>query len=175
MRSAVQAAVLGLVIERPSYGGEIGSRFEERYFGLLASRRQHVYEALEALSVQGLIEPVRVEPEHGAARDGYRATAKGARAYRRWLRAPIVVSPDTRRQVLIRMACVRPEDVETVEYLLDRYEMAALEAARRRPVRSGNPVDRALDEERRVVVGAMMDWIAWVRDDLRVVASSRTP
>jgi hypothetical protein len=25
----VQAAVLGLVIERPSYGGEIGARFED--------------------------------------------------------------------------------------------------------------------------------------------------
>jgi DNA-binding PadR family transcriptional regulator len=170
VRSAVQAAVLSLVIERPSYGGEIGTRFEERYYGLLSSRRQHVYEALEDLQRQGLIEPFELQGEDGSVRNGYRATAPGARGYRAWLRAPIPVSHDARRQILIRLACTRQEDVATVEQLLDRYEHAALTLARERPVRSGNLVDRALDEERRALVGAKLSWIAWVRDELRVRA-----
>ena len=49
MRSTVNAGVLSLVIEKPSYGGEIGRRFEERYEGLLSSRPQHIYKALEGL------------------------------------------------------------------------------------------------------------------------------
>jgi DNA-binding PadR family transcriptional regulator len=175
VKSAVQAAVLSLVIEQPSYGGEIGTRFEERYYGLLASQRQHVYEALDRLRDQGMIEPVKLHGDDGSARDGYRATAVGARAYRGWLRSPIAVSHDTRRQVLVRLASTRAEDRETVDYLLERYEHAALALARKRPVRSGNVVDRALDEERRVLVGAQLGWIAWVRDDQRAQADTREP
>lgn len=170
MRSAVQAAVLSLVIERPSYGGEIGSRFEERYYGLLSSGRQHVYEALEDLERHGLIERFELQREDGSVRDGYRATGDGARSYRTWLRSTIPVSHDARRQILIRLASTRQEDIATVEQLLDRYEHAALTLARERPVRSDNLVDRALDEERRALVGAKLSWIAWARDELRARA-----
>lgn len=173
MRSAVQAAVLSLVIEKPSYGGEIGTRFEARYEGLLSSGRQHVYEALEDLRVQGLVEPFKVHGSDGSVREGYRGTARGAQAYRRWLGAPLPMSGDTRRQVLIRLASTRPDDLATVERLLDRYEHAALALARERPVVTDNPVERALDEERRVLMGAKLHWIAWMRDELRAQAERR--
>jgi DNA-binding PadR family transcriptional regulator len=167
VRSAVNAAVLSLVIEQPSYGGELGRRFEQRYDGLLASRPQHVYESLDQLRVQGLIEPFAIEGEDGSPRDGYRATAKGAAAYRRWLRAPIRISKNARQEVLIRLASTRPDDYATVEHLLDCYEQSVLALARMRPIRSGNAVDRALDEERRAMADAKLRWIAWARDDLR--------
>jgi len=167
VRSTVNAAVLSLVIERPSYGGEIGRRFEDRYDGLLASRPQHVYKALDQLKLQGLIEPMAIETDNGSTRDGYRATANGARAYRGWLRTPIPLSKDAPLEIMIRLASTRPEDIDTAEFLLDAYEQAVLATASRRPVRSKSVIDRALDEERRVVVGARLRWTAWMRDELR--------
>jgi len=167
MRSLVQAALLALVIERPSYGGEIVGRYEDRFFGLLGSGRHHLYDALRRLRAQGLIELTLIELEDGTTREGLRATALGAQRYRVWLRAPIEISHDTRRQVMIRLACVRASDIETIEYLLERYELAVLELARRRPVQSDNLVLRAVDEERRAAAGGKLNWVAWMRDELR--------
>ena len=168
MRSAVNAAVLSLVIEQPSYGGEIGRRFEERYDGLLASRPQHVYEALKQLRLQGLIEPITIEAEDGSSHDGYRATANGARAYRGWLRASVPLSKDAPLEIMIRIASTRPDDVATAEFLLDAYEQAVLATTSRRPVRSESIIDRGVDEARRVVVGARLRWIRWMRDEMRI-------
>ena len=171
MRSSVNAAVLSLVIERPSYGGEIGRRFEERYDGLFDSRPQHMYKALDDLEEDGLIEPWFVEDEHGLERDGYRATASGARAYQAWLRSRIRPSKRIREEVLIRFASTRPEDVETVEYLLDCYQQAVMAFAAVPRIRTDNLVERALDKERQTLADGTLRWIAWARDELR----TRTP
>jgi DNA-binding PadR family transcriptional regulator len=167
VRSSVNAAVLSLVIERPSYGGEIGRRFEERYDGLFDSRPQHMYKALDDLEEDGLIEPWPVEDEHGIERDGYRATAKGARAYQAWLRARIRPSKRVREEILIRFASTRPEDTETVEYLLDRYQEAVMMLAAVPRIRTESLVVRALDKERQTMVEGTLRWIAWARDELR--------
>jgi DNA-binding PadR family transcriptional regulator len=167
LRSSVNAAVLSLVIERPSYGGEIGRRFEERYDGLFDSRPQHMYKALDDLGADGLIEPWPVEDEHGIEREGYRATAKGARAYQAWLRSRIRPSKRVREEILIRFASTRPEDTETVEYLLDRYQQAVMALAAVPRVRTDNQVVRALDKERQTMVDGTLRWIAWARDELR--------
>jgi DNA-binding PadR family transcriptional regulator len=167
VRSAVNAAVLSLVIEKPSYGFEIGRRFEERYDGLLAPHQQHVYRALRRLERAGLVEPIQLEAEDGSVRDGVRATAKGARVYRAWLREPVPPGGDAPLQLKIRFASTRAEDVETALYLVDAYERAVLALARGRAVRSSSVIERALDEERRVAVDAALRWVAWVRDELR--------
>lgn len=175
MRSTVNAGVLSLVIEKPSYGGEIGRRFEERYEGLLSSRPQHIYKALEELEKQGLIERMPLDDpdwEHQPLR-GYRATGDGARAYRSWLRAPIPASGRTRHEVMVRLASTRPGDLESAEHLLDSYESAVLAVARRRPAPSANVIDRLIDEERRTLADAQLRWIARARDELREVAPAR--
>lgn len=167
MRSAVNAAVLSLVIERPSYGGEIGRRFESRFEGMLAPRQQHIYRALQRLEEDGLIEPIPLEGEDGSVRQGWRATAAGARSYRAWLREPVPLGDDALTQLRIRLASTRADDLETARHLVDEYERAALALARRRPPRSDSLIERALDEERRVAADAALRWVAWLRDELR--------
>jgi DNA-binding PadR family transcriptional regulator len=171
VRSAVNAGVLSLVIEKPSYGGEIGRRFEARYEGLLGSRPQHVYKALEDLEKQALIEQMEPDEELEWAAQPmrvYRATAKGARAYRRWLRAPIAASGRTRNDVMVRLASTRADDVETTERLLDAYERAVLTMLRQPPVEGGESiVDRLVDEERRTLGDAQLRWVSRARDALR--------
>lgn len=175
MRSAVNAAVLSLVIEKPSYGLEIGRRFEDRYDGLLAPPRQHIYRALRRLEADGLVEPITLDGEGGPAREGVRATAQGARVYRAWLREPLPLTGDVLSQLKIRFASTRAQDVETARYLVDCYERAVLALAQGRAVSSNGLIERALDEERRVSVDAKLRWVAWVRDELRAGASDRTP
>ncbi len=177
MRSTVNAGVLSLVIEQPSYGGEIGRRFEKRYEGLLSSRPQHIYKALDELRSQGLVEQIALDDgvRLGQGTRGYRATAKGARAYRGWLRSPIHVGGRTRHEVMIRLASTRPEDRETATFLLDAYERAVLAVARSHSVRSDNVIDRLLDEERRALADAQLRWIARARDELRATSAGPRP
>jgi hypothetical protein len=72
---------------------------------------------------------------------------------------------------MIRAARSRPrtrrEDIETVEYLLDRYQQAVMALAAVPRVRTNNPVERALDKERQTMVDGTLRWIAWARDELR--------
>jgi len=175
MRSAVNAGVLSLVIEQPSYGGEIGRRFEARYDGLLSSRPQHIYKALDELRSLGLVEPIVLDDDvrFGQQVRGYRATGKGARAYRGWLRSPIQVGSRTRHEVMIRLASTRAGDHETAAFLLDAYEHAVLALARSHPARSDNVIDRLLDEERRTLADAQLRWIARARDELRAPPPGR--
>ena len=177
MRSAVNAGVLSLVIEQPSYGGEIGRRFEERYDGLLSSRPQHIYKALDELRAQGLVEPIELDDgaRLGQPVRGYRATAAGARAYRRWLRSPIQVGSRARHEVMVRLASTRPDDRQTAALLLDAYEHAVLALARNSPVRSDNVIDRLIDEERRTLADAQLRWIARARDELRTQSAEHGP
>ena len=57
MRSPVNWAVLGLMIERPSYGYEILQRFERNYGELLRlSSPSQIYTALDSLADRGMIE-----------------------------------------------------------------------------------------------------------------------
>lgn len=170
MRSTVNAGVLSLLIEKPSYGGELGRRFEERFEGLLSSRPQHIYKALDDLIDRKLIERVPLEDED---RDGYRATAHGARAYRSWLRAPIPASSRSRTELMVRLASTRPGDVESLGVLLDSYESMVLALARKGRATSANVVERLVDEERRTLIDAQLRWIARARDELRVLAATR--
>ena len=88
MRTTVNLAVLGLVIERPSYGYELSRRLGERFGDLLAVSRSQVYGALDALQRDGLIEPLPSPPAAEALRQPkvhYRATAAGERAFAAWL------------------------------------------------------------------------------------------
>ena len=176
MRSAVNAGVLSLVIEKPSYGGEIGRRFEARYEGLLGSRPQHVYKALEDLERQALIEQMEPDDElewSAQPTRVYRATAKGARAYRRWLRAPITASSRTRHEIMVRLASTRADDVETTERLLDAYERAVLAIVRQPPAAGESMIDQLVDEERRTLGDAQLRWVSRARDALREQASRR--
>ena len=93
LTSPVRWAVLGLIIERPSYGYQLAQRLERRYHGVVRlSSPGHIYAALESLENAGYIEPVDPK-EREAARQTklrqpkikYRATVAGVPAFRSWV------------------------------------------------------------------------------------------
>src|ERR1700684_77907 len=95
MKSAVNWALLGLVIERPSYAYELAQRFDRTYEGALSlSSTSHVYTALGALSDRGLIEELAGSRVGRQPKPRYRAPAQGRGRSCEWLRcAPPRRSP----------------------------------------------------------------------------------
>jgi DNA-binding PadR family transcriptional regulator len=184
MQSPVNWALLGVVIERPSYAYELAQRFDRTYQGALSlSSTSHVYTALRALLERGLIDEV---PGSGTGRQPkpcYRATGEGLAHYQRWLVGQL--SEERRRQRLfaIELAALMSEP-ELARDVIDGYEQACLkEAGTGTPHSPRNGADdtesqlaaRLASEENRLAVGARLQWVQYVRRELNVIAGRRAP
>ena len=171
MRSTVNLAVLGLVIERPSYGYELSRRCELRFDGLLDVGRSHVYAALDSLQRDGLIEPLPSPLPTASARQPrihYRATEAGTRTFHVWI-GEQQQEAARHAQVLARLAAIGAEETAALAALVDGYEREAL-ADRDGALEDGDAeeplVTRLLREERRRVRDAQRDWLDWARREL---------
>ena len=199
MRSAVNWAVLGLVIERPSYGYELFQRLERRYGGVLEPPISQIYAALNALERAALIEPLTeearaLEPEDGlrpAARRQpkvhYRATASGARAFREWVAEQMREDP-RHVELLRRIAGTAAAGVDrtgTMRDLVDAYERACVEEASKLPLppardamtpaaAAGELVERLVLAARRGLLDAHFAWIAYARTEIDAFERTRT-
>jgi DNA-binding PadR family transcriptional regulator len=191
MRSAVNWAVLGLVIERPSYGYELFQRLERRYDGVLDPPISQIYAALNALERAALIEPLPREealpaPEEreriSAKRQPkvhYRATASGARAFREWVAEQMREDPQ-HVELLRRIAGAAAAGVDRagmMRELVDAYERACVEEASMLPlpparsaatpaVAAGELVERLVLAARRGLLDAHFAWIAYARREI---------
>jgi DNA-binding PadR family transcriptional regulator len=188
LRSPVSWALLGLVIQRPSYGYELVQRFERTFDDALElSSPSQIYTALDTLVGRSLIEEIVVDDEagHEAARQpkpNYRATDGGVRSYEEWLVAQI---PEERRRSRLfarQLAALPPQ---TALGIIERCERACLDEARDTlPAGTGEapPADggarlaaRLLSEEGRVAVEARLAWLEYARREIRALAGERTP
>jgi DNA-binding PadR family transcriptional regulator len=175
-RAPVGAAVLALVIEKPSHGYEVWQRFEQRFGGLLDVGSSRIYQVVNGLLDEGLIEelPGEVDGSRRQPRPRYRATAHGAREHRRWLAEELHDDP-RRAELHRRLLAVGADDETTLRALVDRYEQACLDEMAR--IGGAHPAaavrDRLLAEERRLVLEARLKWILFARRQLEAVASAR--
>ena len=184
LRSQVACAVLGLVIEKPSHGYEIGQRFERRFGSFLRVGRSSIYAALGTLMDARLIEKVSARSNTGVSQGAkagacYRATAQGARAYRGWLAERVRNDPQ-RVDMLGRMTLAGVHSVEAALDFIARYEQECVHEARELARPSDTPsaclgvselVERLLIEERRRMIDAQLAWITYARAELRSVAA----
>jgi DNA-binding PadR family transcriptional regulator len=183
MRSPVNWTVLGLVIERPSYGWELWKRFERLYGDVLPiGGESHVYAALDALWDRGLIEDVE-ESRRGGSDAGrqpkphYRATAEGLEDYATWVIAQ--VREHNRRSVLFaRQLGALAQQPQTALEILERYELACLDdKGARIPTASEFPArvlpglaDRLGSAYGRSVMAATLEWIEYARREFAALA-----
>jgi len=183
MRSPVNWTVLGLVIERPSYGWELWKRFERLYGDVLPiAAESNVYRALDALRDRGFIE--ELEEARSAAGAGrqpkphYRATADGLENYAGWVIAQ--VREHNRRSLLFaRQLGALAQEPETALGILARYEQAWLDdKGARIPTPSEFPectvpglADRLASAYGRDVKAATLGWIAYARREFEALAS----
>jgi DNA-binding PadR family transcriptional regulator len=176
MTSAVNWALLGLLLARPGYGYQLMKRFEEAYGDVLVlSSESHVYTALNELSRRGLIEEVA---EDRAAQVGtqrqpkirYRATAAGADAYRE--RMFEQAGADRRQaQLFVRQLAAMEHEPDMALEILERYEQACLAEARRSPATSGRLIDRLLAQESRLAMESRLPWVEYARSQFSAPAT----
>jgi DNA-binding PadR family transcriptional regulator len=140
-------AILGLVIEQPSYAWRIAAeaRRQLRFADLADS---YPYWALEKLGAEGLVRQVY---ENGAPVGNrrarrqaiYEATVKGVQAFEDWLRS----TPDEcslRDDVQFRLAVARLNDVRRiVELIRDRELVCVAREQALEHVRPADPKDRS--------------------------------
>jgi DNA-binding PadR family transcriptional regulator len=178
VRSPVSWALVGLVIQRPSYGYELARRFERCYGDALdLSSTSQIYTALDTLSRRGLLEEYvpRGDPAHPGRqpKPHYRATDAGRRGHAEWL-VSLINQERRRSRVLARQLAVLPPAQALA--VIDQCERACLrDAAGAQPAGGGAGEDagnggalagRLVGEDERVAVAARLAWIEFARGEL---------
>lgn len=193
MKSAVNWAVLGLVIERPSYGYELFQRLERRYSGVLDPPISQIYAALTVLERAELIEPYALAVDDDPAlrrqpKVHYRATAGGARAFREWIAEQMRDDPQ-HVELLRRIAgaaAASYESVGVMRDLVDAYERACVAEASALPLppprtadtpaaATGELVERLVLAARRGLLDAHFAWIDYARKEIDAYSQTREP
>jgi DNA-binding PadR family transcriptional regulator len=185
MQSPVNWALLGLVIDRPSYAYELARRFERTYDGVLSlSSVSHVYTALTTLKDRTLIEEIPGTRSGRQPKPRYRATETGMVEYGNWLVGEIREDRRRQRLFVLQMASFL-RDPDAAIGMLDRYEQACLQEVGQIPLapeRDRVPSEashallaRLTAEESRLALGAKLEWVQYARGELRALADARTP
>jgi DNA-binding PadR family transcriptional regulator len=181
MHSPINWALLGLVIERPSYAYELARRFERTYEGVLAlSSVSHVYTALATLRDRGLVQEVPGAQEEARSRRRYEATPKGLTEHAEWLVGQ--VSEERRRErLLVLQLGALARMPERAKAALDQYEQACLAELTAAPP-AGDPtpgttglISRLIGEETRLTVAAKLRWVQYARAQLDALPAQGTP
>lgn len=179
LQASVNWAVLGLVIEKPSYGYEIGRRFQTRFADFMPASLSNIYTTLDRLVRMRLVEPTHAQAATVSGRQHklhYRATSEGARAYRTWL-ARRLREVDDRTELLMRLLSVCLRGVPALDEVLERYESECLEEQRQLkaqppPRAPADPelmpelLTRMVQDERRSMLAAQLDWVRRTRIEL---------
>jgi DNA-binding PadR family transcriptional regulator len=129
----VKHAVLGLLIERRSYGYELLQRLRERLGPTWELHATSVYKALDALEADNLVRSSlhaspSDAPGRGTRRGGlviYEPTDEAPAALRTWLLRPVERRQPIRDELHLKLAVVRPEDVVALLEVLDHEESIA--------------------------------------------------
>lgn len=185
MTSPVNWALLGLVIERPSYGYELVQRFERMYGDVLRlSSTSHIYTALTALQDRNMIEvmPRATADDRGGERQPkphYRATAIGARGYREWL---VLQGREEhqRSQLFVRQLAIFAHDPNAALDLIASYRQACLDAAGGMSIVSADATPgvgselmaRLAAEQERLAIGATLAWTNYARREFEQLAEA---
>jgi DNA-binding PadR family transcriptional regulator len=184
LQSPIHWAVLGLIIERPSYGYELGQRFE-RAFGraLHLSSASYIYKAIEVLEDRGLIEAIAGRGGGRQPKLRYRATPAGVDAFKAQLISE--ASEDRRRSRLFaRKLAAFVREPEVALGLIAAYRDACLKEAVRpsRPLSVESELDPAArlaarleDEETRVIIDAKLSWLDYATSELEALLVARVP
>lgn len=196
MTSRVNWTVLGLLLERPSYGYELYQRMARRFPPeLLDPVPSHVYAALDVLERNALIEqldPSEVEEGTGSVPGGarlqrqprvhYRATAGGARAFRSWF-AEQMLADREHAEFLQRLALAAGmERARLLQELVDAYEEACVREGQTLPLTGGDGlpaqspdalVRRLTVQARRTALEGHMAFLQYARKEIEAYQRGR--
>jgi len=177
MRSSIAWALLGLVIERPSYGYELVQRFRRSYGETLPlSGPNRLYIALDTLKTRSMIEEVGdPDPRTGGRRPKphYRATEGGQRAYEEWLLSEMEEQRQRSRLFAKQLAMLEPSAALDV---LDEYEREWLtQADEASPAETTREAlaERLVEGEEHTSLEVRLAWIQYARKELEALQAEQ--
>jgi DNA-binding PadR family transcriptional regulator len=181
MTSAINWAVLGLVIERPSYGHELFHRFERMYGDVMPlSGEPHIYAALNALEKRELVIRMGGSTVARQPKPRYRATEQGVSGYEDWL---VMEAGYVRRreELWVRQIGVFAHDPSAALRVLDRFEAEHLKTAGPASRSAGTRIDSRADlvedlvaERQRLAGGEVLSWLRYAQNTFELRANSCT-
>ncbi len=182
LRSTVSWSLLGLVIQRPSYGYELLQRFERTYGQALElSSISQVYTALDKLASRQLVE--RFSPEGEPERQPkphYRPTELGMEGYREWLFTQLYDESRRARLFACQLAMLSPAQGLQLVARFEHACLAELGKGSRTAARSRDAphdglsavAERLVAEQCRLMMQARLSWIAYARRELAALDQS---
>jgi DNA-binding PadR family transcriptional regulator len=176
-RSQVQWGLLALVIERPSYGYELATRFERAYGGALRlSSTSYAYTALQALEEHGLVEEVAGSGGGRQPKPIYRATSAGVAALKAQLISEVSGERRRARVSARKLAAFAHEPEAALALIAGIREACLLEAVQSLSAQSqtssdadpaGHLAARLAAEEGRLAVDAKLRWLDYAARELQ--------
>jgi DNA-binding PadR family transcriptional regulator len=179
MTSPVNWVLLGLVIERPSYGLELATRFERMYGDVLAvSSDSHVYKAIDALYRRGMIEEVPRSRFGRQPKPHYRATELGQSSFEDWW-IDYAAAESRRQKLWVRQLRILGRDPRVALRVLTRFELEFQKKASQigmPPGRvgvdaRGDLIDELVSEHQRSAVGGVFSWLGYAQRRFEALAA----
>jgi DNA-binding PadR family transcriptional regulator len=177
MRSPVNWALLGLVIERPSYAYDLAQRFERRYGEVLPlSNIGHIYTALGVLDSRALVEEIPGTRAGRQPKSHYCATPLGVLEYRDWLIGQLGEDRRRNQMFVLALGALTNAPEQMLEEVIKGYEQACIAQGMHTPISGAHETvsDSALallgrlgEEENRLAVGAKLEWVEYARQELK--------
>lgn len=128
-RLSTKHAVLGLMIDRPSYGYNLQQQINER-LGFLGLAESTVYKTLERLELDGWVEEVGEkavgQTRRGAPRVLYRATPEGVASFKAWM-AEASDRSVLRDELQAKLALSDPDDLPQLLAMAEEQSRECLE------------------------------------------------
>ncbi len=181
-------AVLSVVNDRSSHGYDVWKLFIERYGALFGSGRGEIYKALDRLEEAGLLE--MLAPTGRRRNAHYRVNARGASTLVDWIANPLGEAREAEEVhggvalehdggararaaangVVVRMRAT--DDVPVLMRLLDVYESIVRDELEKDRAPRRDRATRWLERLAREAWAAELQWIFWVRAQLRRVGAA---
>ncbi len=165
--SPLKGAILGLVLERPGHGYDIGARLRARLGPTWAIDPKRLYRMLDQLERARLIAGVvECDPDNPRQhRTVYRATELAPEALRLWLETLAPREP-TRVEIQAKVAAARAEDAPQLLLALQQYERECLELLRSgdaQPLQASSWLGLVMNTVRDAAHGQLHAEIDWAK------------
>ncbi len=185
--STVIWLMLALVIEKPSYGYEIGSRYDRRFGSFWPTGKSSIYGSLDRLEQAGLVKPLPLKPVPTGSprrtRISYRPTSDAIPTHKRWLSSPIA-EERWHHELLARIGTAHLHGVAAVLDLLDTYahhterHKQRIEQLMAERSAGGQQSLQALSailvlREQYGAAAAHIDWVRRARDEIKDFTAER--
>ena len=125
---SLRFGVLGLLAEEPLHGYEVKTRFEEMLGGTWKVNIGSVYQVLQRLERDGLVEATGDRGDRG--RQAYRATVAGISGLNEWLEDPDAQPQLLREDFYVRLLLLGRQPNGHLARLLDRQRRVYLQRMR---------------------------------------------